>query len=570
LIILVFAALFDARQTAAGNARNLSGPAGTVHSLPVLETDWRQKLATNKHAPIKIMLFFDYQCPYCSSTLPALHQVLQQNAGQVQLILKHVPLSIHPDSLLAHQAALAAGEQGKFWQMNDLLFAHQKKVKLADLLDYARQLNLDVALFQRRLRSGYYRGVVERDLELAESLGVDSTPTFFINGQKVVGEQSASQLQGAIEGKPVPLDSSAEVPSAANLDLSNSPVLGPANAPVTIVEFSDLRCPFCARVVPTLKELMKQYPKQIKWVFKNYPLDFHTDSPLAHQAALAAGKQGKFWEMHDLVFSDQQLVRRENLLDKARRLNLDMAKFIADLESDDIKKHIESDKRSGAALRVDGTPTFYINSVEYSGAISLEQFQTAINKQLTAMGQAVAATPSVPAPALAQNTPEVSFGSPDSPITLAWFSDLQSGLSARATLLVRKLIESHPGQIRLVFKNLPLEMHSGAMLLHEAAMAANAQGKFWQMHDLIVANPQKTARQDLLIWARIIGLDSERFQREIDSGMYRPLIQADLREAQRRAVLGSPVFFLNSARVDGLQNEKLFDEIIEGQLATHK
>jgi protein-disulfide isomerase len=300
-------------------------------------------------------------------------------------------------------------------------------------------------------------------------------------------------------------------------------------------------------------------------------LDFHADSQLAHQAVLAAGQQGKFWEMHDLVFTDQTSIKRDDLLQKARRLNLDMAKFTADLESSAVKSQIESDKQAGIGLRVDGTPTFYVNGQEYSGAISSEQFQTAINKQLTALGQPVPVVAGAASPSpLSPKIPEVSFGSPDSPITLVWFSDLQSSLNLRTTLLVRKLIDLHPGQIRLVFKNRPLEIHPGAMLLHEAAMAANAQGKFWQMHDLIIASPQKATREDLMAYARNIGLDSARFQQDLDAGKYRSLIEADLQEAQHRAVLGSPVFFLNSARIDGLQNEKLFNDLIGGLLAAKK
>jgi protein-disulfide isomerase len=572
LIGLVFLGNAYGQKTAStATHKQPASPVSARRVSPSAQADWREKLEKNKQAPVKIMLFFDYQCPYCASTLPALQQTLKQNSAQVQLILKHIPLSIHPDSMLAHQAALAAAEQGKFWPMNDLLFAHQRKVKLPDLLEYARQLDLDMALFQSRLRTGYFKRAVERDWALAESLSVDSTPTFFVNGQKLVGEQTAAQLESAIEGKPVLNSPDAERPSVASLDLSHSPALGPPDAPITIIEFSDLQCPFCARVVPTLKELMKQYPTQIKWVFRNYPLDFHADAQLAHQATLAAGEQSKFWEMHDLVFSDQESIKKDALFDKARRLNLDMTKFAADLESEKIKSQIESDRQSGAALRVDGTPTFYINSQEYSGAISLEQFQAAINKELAALGRPVPGVGvSAAAPAAAPPTPEVSFGSPDSPITLAWFSDLQSGLSLKATLLVRKLIDSHPGQIRLVFKNRPLEIHPGAMLLHEAVMAAYAQGKFWQMHDLIVGSPQKTTRQDLMAYAQHIGLDAELFQSDLDSGKYRAMIQADLKEAQRRAVLGSPVFFLNSARIDGLQNEKLFDDIIAGQLAARK
>jgi len=101
-------------------------------------------------------------------------------------------------------------------------------------------------------------------------------------------------------------------------------------------------------------------------------------------------------------------------------------------------------------------------------------------------------------------------------------------------------------------------------------MAANAQGRFWQMHDLIIANPQKDCRQDMLAYAKRIGLDADRFQKDLDSEKYRSLIEADLQEAQRRAVLGALVFFLNSARIDGLQNEKLYKEIIEDQLAARK
>lgn len=108
------------------------------------------------------------------------------------------------------------------------------------------------------------------------------------------------------------------------------------------------------------------------------------------------------------------------------------------------------------------------------------------------------------------------------------------------------------------------------MLLHKAAMAANAQGKFWQMHDLIIASPSRASRQDVMAYAQRLGLDQARFQQDLDSGKYRPLIQADLQEAQRRAVLGSLVFFLNSDRIDGLQNEKLYADIIDGQLAARK
>ncbi len=544
------------------------------HEQSNAANDWREEITRNASAPVTIIEFFDYQCPFCFKTNPALAEAIRNHPGKIRLVLKHLPLSIHPDSALAHQAALAAGEQGRFWEMHDLLFANQSKIKLPDLLHYAQQLHLDVPSFQKALESGRFRPVIEDDRAMARGLGISSTPAFFINGQSFIGQLSASRLNAAIDQALNPTASATvSAPSAvsvANLDLSRAPVRGQPQAAVTIIEFSDLQCPFCASVTPTLRELMKQYPDQVRWVFKNFPLDFHADSPLAHAAALAAERQGKFWEMHDLIFANQHNLKRDNLLAEARSLNLDMDRFTADLDSADIKKQLESDKQEGQGLGINGTPSFFINGKPLSGAMPLEQFQAAINNELIALGKPTVPLAASAQPATVRKEPEISFGSPDSPITLAWFSDLQSGLSPKAALLVHKLIDSHPGQIRLVFKNRPLEIHPGAMLLHEAAMAANAQGKFWQMHDLIIANPQKDSRQDMLAYAKRIGLDANRFQKELDSEKYRALIEADLQEAQRRAVLGAPVFFLNSARVDGLQNEKLYREIIADQLAAKK
>jgi protein-disulfide isomerase len=517
--------------------------------------DWREKLARNAKAPVNVTEFFDYQCPFCASTLSALKDALKNNAGRVQLILKHTPLPIHPDSMLAHQAALAAGEQGRFWEMHDLLFAHQRRLKLPDLLEYARQLHLNMPLFQSRLQSQYYKAAVERDIAEANALGVDGTPTFFINGRKLIGAQSAQRLESMISGKTRPEEVGTDI---SRLDLTDAPVRGAAGAPVTIIEFSDLQCPFCARVAPTLQQLLAEYPDKIKWVFKSFPLDFHLDSPLAHQAVLAAGEQGKFWEMHDLVFAGQSSIKRDDLLQKARRLNLDMARFMADLDSEKIKRRVETDKREGAALGLYSTPTFFINSKQYSGAMPLQQFEAIIKREL-----ALAPTP--PSATTGVNDAEISVGPPDAPITLLWFSDLQSNLTLRATLVLRQIMKSHPGKVRLVFKNRPLESHPGAMLLHQASMAANAQGKFWEMHDLIIADPRKTAKQDLIGYARRIGLDVKRFESDLETNKYRPAVLRDLEEARRRAVLGTPVFFLNGTRIDGIQPQNVFDELIAAQ-----
>lgn len=527
------------------------------------QNDWRETLSQNSAAPVKIVEFFDYQCPFCGATIPALEAALKNHPGRVEFILKHDPLPIHPDSMLAHEAALAAGEQGKFWQMHDLLFAHQRRVKLPDLLEYARQIHLDLARFEQRLKSGYYKSQVQHDMAMAKALGVDGTPTFFINGQKLSGAQSVTGFESAIEGKPI-LGKEEPAPRVSSLDFSHSPIRGLGDAPITIVEFSDLECPFCARAVPTMKELLKQYPTQIRWVFKNYPLRFHSDAPLAHQAVLAAGEQGKFWEMHDLVFGDQKALKRNDLLEKAHSLNLDMAKFTADLESERIKQQIEADRKEGSALRINGTPTFYINEHEYSGALTLDRFKAAVDNELAA-GPGL----HLPAKATPQAPQELAFGPANAPVALVWFSDLQSELAVKATLIVKQIMNMHPGKIRLIFKNRPLESHSNSVMLHEAAMAANAQGKFWPMHDLIVANSSRISRQDLTSYAQRIGLDLKRFESDMENHAYASTIERDIAEAHQRAVQGTPVFFVNATRIDGLHPIKTFEDIITAQAGPH-
>ena len=553
---------------AATSLAQLLRPTASADGLPEASPAWKQQLVENAKAPVKVVEFFDYQCPFCAATIPALEEALRSYPGKVQLVLKNMPLSFHHDSMLAHQAALAAGEQGRFWEMNALLYANQKKLKPEDLFDYARRLNLDMALFQQRLETGYYKPAIENDLAAAAELRVTGTPTFFINGERLDGRQSADRLRRAIDDaladphRAVSLPKSRQpIGLAKDVDLSRSPVRGSKEAPVTIIEFSDMQCPFCGKAAPTLVELMAQYPGRIRWVFKSFPLPFHSDSELAHRAALAADRQGKFWEMHDLIFSDQRNIKRDDLLRKAQSLDLDMARFAADLDSEDLKQRVASDFNDGLRSNVTATPTFFVNGKEYSGALSLNQFRAIVAKDLPA--GAAGRFADVPG----EKQSEISIGDSNSPITLTWFSDLGSSLTVQATLQLRELLKTHPGKIRLVFKNCPLETHPGAIRLHEAALAANAQGKFWEMHDLMIRNPERTDKATLLSYASRLGLDLARFEKELDGDQYRRIIDQDLKEARSRDVNGTPVFFLNSIRIDGLRSQQVLNTLVESELA---
>ena len=166
------------------------------------------------------------------------------------------------------------------------------------------------------------------------------------------------------------------------IEIGNSPVKGPKDAKVTVIEFSDFQCPYCVRGKETMDQLLKAYPNDVKLVFKNLPLGFHQQAVPAAKAALAAGKQGKFWEMHDELFANQQKLNGALYEELAKKLELDVAKFKKDMEDPEIAKQIEDDKKIAAANDIQGTPGFFVNGVAVRGAYPLEHFKTIVDRWL--------------------------------------------------------------------------------------------------------------------------------------------------------------------------------------------
>lgn len=369
---------------ATASSQVLTEPSVKPFELPL----WGVPVKGPKDAPITLIVFSDFECPFCARSVPIMKELMNAYPDQIRIIFKHSPLPIHPNAPLAHEASLAAWEQGKFWEMHDNIFTDPKKLDVETLIRYAKQLGLEMKRFQSALQNRSHQSMIEQDLTEARALGVTATPTFFINGKKRVGAQSLAALKSVVDEElgltqqVMRPDRRDEDLSAKKIKIDQAPTKGPKGATVTIVEYSDFQCPFCARVLPALREVMRVYPNQVKWVFKNYPLDFHEDAPLAHQAALAAGEQGKFWEMHDLIFADQNAMKREDLLRAAKQIDLDIKRFVADMESDRLAELIETDKEEGGRLGVDGTPTFFINGKRIVGTRPLSEFKQIIDDVL--------------------------------------------------------------------------------------------------------------------------------------------------------------------------------------------
>lgn len=163
---------------------------------------------------------------------------------------------------------------------------------------------------------------------------------------------------------------------------ATGPVKGPADAPVTIVEFSDFQCPFCSRLVPTLEQVMQKYPTQVKLVFRQFPLSIHPFAPKAAEAALCANEQGKFWDMHDAMFHDQQGLGIDALKAKAAQLGLNATEFNQCLDSGKFTAAVKADEDAGEAVGVNSTPAMFINGRFVLGAVPIEQITSVIDDEI--------------------------------------------------------------------------------------------------------------------------------------------------------------------------------------------
>jgi protein-disulfide isomerase len=164
----------------------------------------------------------------------------------------------------------------------------------------------------------------------------------------------------------------------------NDPALGPANAPITIIEFSDYECPFCARwQAEVLPRLQEAYPNQVRLVYRDFPLtSIHGDALSAAEAANCAGEQGAYWKYHDKLFAAENGLGKDALLKYANDLGLDSPAFESCLNSEKYKDEVEGDLNFATELGVRSTPTFFINGLAIVGAQPFEVFQGVIDKEL--------------------------------------------------------------------------------------------------------------------------------------------------------------------------------------------
>jgi len=254
-------------------------------------------------------------------------------------------------------------------------------------------------------------------------IGARGTPAFFINGTFLSGARPFEQFKARIDeelkkaeelakkvggkgkvyaalmktaktevssGAPAQADKAPEPGPVKKVDIGNAPVRGPKHAPISVVLFSDFQCPFCGRVEPSISALEKAYPGKVRVAWKNYPLPFHNNAKPAAEAALAANEQGKFWQMHEILFKNQQALTGPDLEKYAKEIGLDMTKFKAAMDSHKFAAQVEADMKQGSALGVSGTPAAFVNGHLVSGAVPVDEFKKIVEAELKGGGKAKA------------------------------------------------------------------------------------------------------------------------------------------------------------------------------------
>jgi len=352
-------------------------------------------------AAVTIVVFSDFECPYCKRFTGVLDR-LRQTHG-VRVVWRDLPASFHaraePAAELARAARAERGEDG-FWAVHDALFA-SPALGDEDLERIAKEAGLDVPKVMKAVRSHAYQKGIDHDFDVSDDFDVAGTPHSFVNGRRVVGAWSYERLVRLVDAETkraagMTGDVYAAlvkdgVPPAAPAektieDAPGAPFRGASKAKVVIHEVGDFQCGFCKRADATMEKLLEAYPGQLKIVWRDDPLPRHADAPLAAEAAREAFAQkgsAGFTRMQKLLFENQRSLSREDLDRYAAILGLDGSRFARALDTHVHRAAIEADAKRARDAGVTGTPAFFIGPYFVSGAAPYPKFRRRVDLALS-------------------------------------------------------------------------------------------------------------------------------------------------------------------------------------------
>jgi protein-disulfide isomerase len=597
-----------------------------------------------RDAPVTIVEYSDFQCPYCSRVEPTMDQVrTAYGPDKVRIVWRNNPLPFHQNAKPAAEAGVGifqlAGNDA-FWKFHDTAFKNQGQLGPDSYEKWAKDAGVkDAAAFKAGLDSHKWADQVDKDLADGKAAGVQGTPSFFINGVFINGAQPFDQFKTTIDQElqkaqakiaagtaknrvyvemskenkknaPAPAakeDAKEDTTTVFKVPVGTSPVLGSANALVTIVEFSDFQCPFCSKVEPTLKSVRDKYGDKVRLVWKNEPLPFHPAAEPAAEAALEVraekGDKG-FWAIHDSFFANQKdlMSGQAPNLDAITKLAVEagakeanVKKAIADKTH---KKDIAGDQDLGEDFQANGTPHFFVNGRRLVGAQPEEKFDAIIDDEIK-KAQALIAGGTKPAElyetlikdgkgppepekkdlpkSLPTNDP--ARGNLQAKVVIHEWSDFQCPFCGRVEPTVAQVMKEYGDRVKFVWHDLPLPMHPDAPLAAQAGREAYAQkgpSAFWAMHDKMFSNQQKIKRDDLDGYAKDLNLNMDKWKAALDGSTHTAEIEADKKAGNDDGINGTPAFIVapvgatSGYYVNGAQSFGKFRKVIELALSQAK
>ncbi len=590
----------------------------------------------NLDAPVTIVEISDFECPFCSRVNPTLKQVKSEyGEDKVRIVWKNNPLPFHKNATPAAEAGVAVfkaaggGKKGSeaFFKFHDLAFQNQKQLTPGNFEKWAGQAGADATKFKELQKATDTKAKVQKDLAMAKSIGARGTPNFRINGVEVSGAQPFNKFKEVIdkelaEGKRlmasgVPAgqiylrrlekNAGGAEPSAADAKKpekqqppedttiwkvpvhDDDPVKGPADALVTIVEWSDFQCPFCSRVEPTMTKVMETYGKDVRVVWKDNALPFHPRAKPAATVARSAydkGGDAGFWKAHKLLFDNQKKLEDADLEKYAGELGLSWALVKKAIDDDKYGDRIQQSMDEAMDLKARGTPHFFVNGFRVSGAQPFEKFKEVIDKQLAEAKKLVAG--GTPRAKVYEKIMETAKGPPppetrevaacnDCPfkgpanakVVIQEFSEFQCPFCSRVNPTMKQIEENYGTQVKIVWRNFPLEFHKSAPLAAEAALEAFEQkgnAGFWKFHDVLFEKqrePGALERAGLEKIAAEQGLDVAKFKAALDSHKHKAKVDADMKAGKAAGVTGTPGFVIGKYWLSGAQPYGQFRKLIE-------
>jgi protein-disulfide isomerase len=368
---------------------------------------------------VTIVVFTDYACPPCGRTWTVLENLVEDYGDDIRVVFRSYTVPGFDRGEEAAEAAFAAGAQGKFWEMHQRLFEHQNAFDRPSLRAHAKAIGLDVPKFMDDLDTGAHAGPRIRHRREAKKLGIVGLPATFVNGlylpgfaeeatwhgvvdeeiararellasgtrrdelyaklmasasnNRVAPPQGAADLHKKLADKQKALDPAAAVIAPRGderyrIEPGKAPAVGPDDAAVVVVEFSDLQCPYCRKAWnEELRALVEQRKDKVRFAIRHFPLEIHTEARGAAKATMAAARQDKFWEYHDKLLQHGGGLSRDVFIGIAEELELDRDTFTQDLDDPAVAAAIDEDVELAVAVGVNATPAFFVNGRYVSG-----------------------------------------------------------------------------------------------------------------------------------------------------------------------------------------------------------